>query len=154
MQPVVVRRVINKKKSTPKDKCLLKKRSPPKTCEHGKRKSRCIKCGGSALCIHGLRKSRCAKCDGSEMCIHKRQRANCPLCDGSNTCHHGKQKNACKICNKNKYVCDYCDECYASNSSLTRHYNTIIHKKTFIATFKECFDEDISFYEAAKMGYQ
>jgi len=37
-------------------------------CEHGKRKSTCKECGGSAFCEHGKRKSRCKECGGSGLC--------------------------------------------------------------------------------------
>ena len=35
-------------------------------CEHGKRKSRCIDCGGKDICEHGKYKYSCKECGGKD----------------------------------------------------------------------------------------
>ena len=37
-------------------------------CIHGKYKSNCKECGGSALCQHGIHKFGCRKCGGNGIC--------------------------------------------------------------------------------------
>ena len=61
-------------------------------CEHGRRKSYCKECGGSAICEHGRQKQRCKECGGSAICEHGRQKPQCMECGGSAICEHGRQK--------------------------------------------------------------
>ena len=68
-------------------------------CEHGKRRSRCGKCGGSEICQHNRRRSRCMVCGGSEICEHGRRKANCVMRRGSGVCMHKRRKTLCKECN-------------------------------------------------------
>jgi hypothetical protein len=115
-----------------------------KKCPHGKRKSRCIECGGSSICVHKKEKSQCkdclgssfcehkklkqycTDCGGASMCIHDKRRSRCITCGGSDFCEHGREKSTCKTCggssicihNKRK---QYCAECDGSS--------TCIHKK-------------------------
>jgi hypothetical protein len=70
----------------------MPKRKPPTPCEHGKRKDRCVDCGGSGICLHGRQKARCVDCGGSGICLHGRQKATCVDCGGSGICLHGRRK--------------------------------------------------------------
>ena len=87
-----------------------------KKCEHGKEKSRCVKCHGSQICEHGRRKQGCKACNGSQICEHARQKSQCKACNGSQICEHGRQKSSCKDCNGSqicehgiiKYTCKLC----------------------------------------------
>ena len=69
-------------------------------CPHGKRKSRCVDCGGGSICIHGIIKYFCKDCGGGGVCIHGKQKSRCVDCDGGSICEHGKQRTGCTICNK------------------------------------------------------
>ena len=71
---------------------------PPVRCEHGKRKSRCILCGGSDLCEHNIRKEGCRACGGSSFCEHGKQKSKCKECGGSQICEHGIVKARCRDC--------------------------------------------------------
>jgi hypothetical protein len=66
-------------------------------CEHGKRKSRCVDCGGSEICEHNKIKSRCIECGGESICEHQKRKDNCREC-GNSYCKHGKKKSRCKEC--------------------------------------------------------
>ena len=77
-----------------------------KKCEHGKRKTRCVECGGSEICIHNKRRSRCVDCGGGEICEHKIIRANCINCKGSQVCEHNKIRPRCVAC-KGSQVCEH-----------------------------------------------
>ena len=70
-----------------------------KKCEHGKRKCRCVECGGGSICEHNKIKSRCNRCDGNDICEHKKRKNICIDCNGSQLCIHTKQKIQCKECN-------------------------------------------------------
>ncbi len=39
-------------------------------CEHNKRKSRCITCGGNEICEHKKRKSICITCGGNDLYVN------------------------------------------------------------------------------------
>jgi len=85
-------------------------------CQHNKRKSRCVECGGSEICEHNKRKSRCVECGGSELCIHNYQKTKCFECEGSEICIHKKRKQYCKNCQGSAYclhniIKRRCDEC-------------------------------------------
>src|SRR5437016_10596061 len=75
-------------------------------CLHGKRKERCVECGGNSLCLHKKIKGRCVECGGSESCIHDIVKGNCKLCDGSSFCQHGKRKNTCIPCGGSQ-ICEH-----------------------------------------------
>ena len=49
-------------------------------------------------CIHGKRKDRCVDCGGVGTCIHKREVRYCKDCGGCGFCKHGKRKSRCKEC--------------------------------------------------------
>ena len=53
-----------------------------KKCEHGRRRSICKECGGSAICEHGRQRHQCKECGGSDICKHGRQRRHCKDCGG------------------------------------------------------------------------
>lgn len=79
----------------------IEKIKTPKTqhnCEHGKRKSRCLDCGGSEMCNHNKRRSRCVECKGSEICEHKKIRISCVDCGGSQICEHKTVRSRCIKC--------------------------------------------------------
>ena len=67
-------------------------------CEHGKRKTQCIECGGSQICEHGKQKVQCRQCGGSQICEHGKRKAQCRQCGGSQICEHGKRKAQCRQC--------------------------------------------------------
>jgi hypothetical protein len=67
-------------------------------CEHGRRRSRCKDCGGSAICQHGRVKYRCKECGGNGICDHGRRKSQCKDCGGSGICDHGRRKFQCKDC--------------------------------------------------------
>ena len=85
-------------------------------CEHGKRISRCVDCGGSEICEHKKIKSRCVECGGCSICEHKKRKDHCKEC-GNSYCKHGREKTTCVTCDgsmfckhkKNKYRCKECD---------------------------------------------
>jgi hypothetical protein len=85
-------------------------------CEHNKFKQYCKECGGSAFCEHGKRKTNCKKCGGSAFCEHGRLKAQCKECGGSAFCEHEKRKAICKECNGSAF-CEhgkykaYCKKC-------------------------------------------
>ena len=87
-----------------------------KKCEHGKQKSRCKECGGSAFCEHGKWKSHCKECGGSLFCEHEKRKSRCNECGGSAFCEHGKHKSSCRYCcgsafcehGKRKSICKEC----------------------------------------------
>jgi hypothetical protein len=87
-------------------------------CEHGKRKRRCVECGGSEFCKHKKAKNDCIECKGSSICEHERRRRNCVDCKGSGVCEHNRDKSRCvdckgsRICqhNKDKRICRLCSD--------------------------------------------
>ena len=85
-------------------------------CEHNKRKSRCVECGGSQICEHKKLRGRCVECGGSEICEHKKLRGRCVECGGSQICEHSKVKQFCKECG-GRQICEHnkqkngCIEC-------------------------------------------
>ena len=79
---------------------IVKKKATYKhiKCEHDKRRTRCVPCGGSGLCQHLKLKECCYFCHGSAYCIHGKQKRICLPCDGSHFCIHQQRKHRCKIC--------------------------------------------------------
>jgi hypothetical protein len=74
-------------------------------CNHGKRKTMCKLCDGTALCKHHRQKIHCKECrpsTSSAYCQHNRQRSRCHLCGGSGICKHGREKYRCKDCRGSK----------------------------------------------------
>ena len=83
-------------------RCALHSRQSPTPCfiadtlcEHLKRRTRCITCGGGALCPHG-RMNR-AKCALHTVCVHNKAKAKCRLC-GNTHCVHGIDRRECGRC--------------------------------------------------------
>ena len=73
----------------PKPHKTKKKPSKPKPqkkqhriCEHNKRKSRCIECGGGSICEHKKIRSMCIECGGGSICEHNKRRTECIECGG------------------------------------------------------------------------
>lgn len=85
-------------------------------CEHNREQSRCIECKGSQICEHGKHKFRCKDCGGSSICEHNRERSHCKDCGGSQICKHNRERSCCKecggisICEHNR-VRSHCKEC-------------------------------------------
>eukprot|EP00605_Chrysophyceae_sp_TOSAG23-4_P002650 GSChrysophyteH1.ASY1.ANO1.2926.1 assembled CDS len=87
-------------------------------CEHGRRKYRCVKCGGSGICEHSRVRSRCKVCGESQVCSHGREKKKCEDCGGETLCVHEKVKSQCTDCGgsgmcahgKSKYSCENCGE--------------------------------------------
>jgi hypothetical protein len=75
-------------------------------CEHGKRKSRCVDCGGSEICEHKKIKGGCRECKGSSFCEHDRQRSRCKECRGNGLCIHDRCKSRCKECGGSS-ICEH-----------------------------------------------
>ena len=67
-------------------------------CEHGRQRSRCKDCGGSAFCEHGRIRRQCKDCGGSAFCEHGRIRRQCKECGGSAFCEHDRIRRQCKEC--------------------------------------------------------
>ncbi len=90
-----------------------------KKCEHGRRKERCIDCGGSEICEHNRQKYNCRECGGIGICEHNRRKSKCKECGGSEICEHNCQKYQCKecggsqICVHNRQISG-CKECNGS----------------------------------------
>ena len=75
-----------------------RKRAPPTKgpCEHGvKSRSKCKVC---SACPHGKRRSRCMECGGASICEHGRERSRCKECGGASICEHGRERSKCKEC--------------------------------------------------------
>ncbi len=87
-----------------------------KICQHNKRQTRCIDCGGSEICIHKKIKYNCLDCKGNGICCHNIQKTFCKQCNGGSYCNHGNRKYRCieckgnGICNHkiNKFSCKIC----------------------------------------------
>ena len=67
-------------------------------CEHGKRKTVCMLCGGGSICIHNKQRPWCMECGGSARCSHGRQKSRCVDCEGVAICIHGKLRIKCCLC--------------------------------------------------------
>jgi len=85
-------------------------------CPHGRRRSQCKECGGSAFCEHGRLRNKCKECGGASICEHGRQRYGCKECGGSGICEHGRERSVCKECGGGS-ICEHgrrrtqCKEC-------------------------------------------
>jgi hypothetical protein len=104
-------------------------------CEHGKRKTICKECGGSAICEHGKERFYCKDCNGAGLCQHNKIKYSCKECGGGKRiCEHGKYKTICKECGGSA-ICEHgkrrtiCKEC--GGSAICEHGK---HKNTC----KEC----------------
>ncbi len=109
-----------------------------KYCIHGKRKTRCIRCGGSEICEHKRLRSHCIKCDGSQICEHKKRRSDCSDCGGSQICEHKKRRSDCADCGGSQ-ICEHkrlrsqCIDCGGSK---------ICEHKRLRWQCKECLNSD------------
>ena len=69
----------------------------PRKCPHGRRRTQCKECGGSAICPHGRRRAQCKECGGSAICLHGLQRFRCKECgDPTAFCEHGRHFYICQ----------------------------------------------------------
>ena len=104
-------------------------------CEHGRHKSQCRDCGGSAVCPHGRAKNICIECGGASICEHKRRRSKCKDCGGTSICEHNREKNQCRECGGNSF-CEHsrikknCKECCGAG---------ICEHNRIRSSCKECF---------------
>ena len=103
-------------------------------CEHGKRKDRCLECGGSQICIHGKQKGQCRECEGSSFCIHDKLKAQCRECGGSQICIHDKHKHVCRECGGSAFCIhdkrkERCLECGGGALCKSPWCETIVTKK-------------------------
>ena len=69
-------------------------------CEHGRQRYSCKECGGSRICEHGRIRSQCKECGGASICVHARERSKCKECGGSQICEHDRRRSRCKECKK------------------------------------------------------
>lgn len=76
-----------------------------KKCRHGKRNTRCVKCGGKELCVHGKVYFGCKECYANALCIH------------------GKYKDKCWLCSKQRWR--FCSKCQCNVLSSVRLKNKI-----------------------------
>lgn len=53
-------------------------------CEHHRKRSQCVDCGGASICNHKRRREQCVPCGGSQICLHQRIRDKCRECDPDN----------------------------------------------------------------------
>ena len=70
-------------------------------CEHNKRRTLCVLCGGQSLCIHGRQKIHCKQCRPKRcksFCKHGRQKSRCKDCNGVGICEHKRDRYRCKLC--------------------------------------------------------
>lgn len=72
-------------------------------CEHNRRSSRCVDCGGREICPHKRVQRNCLPCGGSIFCIHKIDKAYCKQCGGSRICEHNTQRRRCRLCSPKNY---------------------------------------------------
>jgi hypothetical protein len=99
-----------------------------KKCEHQKRKSRCVECGGSEICEHKRVRSRCKDCKGGSICEHNRIRSSCKDCKGGSICQHNRVRSRCKDCDgsqfcEHKRLKQFCKDC--DGSRICIHKNRI-----------------------------
>jgi hypothetical protein len=88
-----------------------------KKCEHNKRESRCVECGGVEVCEHKRLKYNCKDCKGNGICEHGKYKTRCKLCEGGSYCEHKRIRICCKLCggsqicehNKLKLTCKECE---------------------------------------------
>ena len=71
-------------------------------------------------CTHGKQKSRCIECNGSAICRHKMQTRFCVECKGAAICKHGKRKYWCGQCEKEKGEKEKEEKGSSSGGSKTR----------------------------------
>ena len=111
-------------------------------CKHGKRKYRCIECGGHRICEHGRQRHTCKECGGKSRCKHGRLNFRCIECGGAGMCEHKKQRQYCKECcgnsldpvtGKSKY--NLCKSCKYTLG--TKRY--VSKEKKYIKMCADCF---------------
>uniref|UniRef100_A0A0G4H9R7 Uncharacterized protein n=1 Tax=Chromera velia CCMP2878 TaxID=1169474 RepID=A0A0G4H9R7_9ALVE len=78
-----------------------------KRCLHGKRRSHCKECGGTAICPHGRTRYICKDCGGQGICTHGRIRYNCKECGGKGVCEHSSYRSKCRLCRGRASLCEH-----------------------------------------------
>ena len=78
-----------------------------KVCEHGAH-SLCSKCFPPLKCPHGKRKDRCIECGGTGLCEHKKQKGQCTQC--RDLYGHGIGIYFCSVTRQAKRDCRHCRE--------------------------------------------
>ena len=78
-----------------------------KVCEHGAH-SLCRKCFPPLKCPHGKRKDRCIECGGTGLCEHKKQKGQCTQC--RDLYGHGIGIYFCSVTRQAKRDCRHCRE--------------------------------------------
>ena len=76
----------------------------PGVCEHGRVKSTCKECKGTAICPHARIKSSCKECGGGSICSHGKRKSQCKDCGGGSICTHGRIKRTCKECKGQRHL--------------------------------------------------
>jgi hypothetical protein len=111
------------------DKCRTKDKEARK-CEHNKRKTLCISCGGSQMCEHNKEKYTCKQCGGGGICEHEKRKSECKLCGGNQVCEHNKRKSRCIQCGGSQ-ICEHskdkqsCKECNQTSYLIRLHTKQI-----------------------------
>jgi len=82
---------------------------PVRRCEHGRRRSTCLLCGGSQICNHGRVRSQCGECRGAAVCEHSRRLRTCSECLTPHSCPHGRTFDLCKDCGGGDRLLRRCD---------------------------------------------
>ena len=111
-------------------KCLdiAKKSKEKHKCLHGKHKSICKICEGSAICEHQRIRSSCKECGGGGRCEHNRVRSSCKECEGGQICQHQKRRSICKICDPTGHLANV----VRSRISIALKHNKEMHSIEYI----------------------
>ena len=67
-------------------------------CEHGRERSRCKECGGSAICEHGRQRSSARSAVGHQSASTVVVAMSARSAVGAAICEHGRQRHRCKEC--------------------------------------------------------
>jgi len=79
-------------------------RLPRALCEHNKRRSVCVACGGGQICEHQKVRSVCVDCGSGSICKHAKVRSVCLACGGGQICEHQKVRSKCAECAAQKVI--------------------------------------------------
>ena len=115
-----------KKKIAQKNKCI-----------HGRQKTRCRECGGSAFCIHEKYKSRCRECGGSQICIHDKHKSSCRECGGIQICIHDKHRRYCPECDPQGHLSSIVSRGVRKALKSSKSKHSIEYLGCDIQTFRE-----------------
>jgi hypothetical protein len=132
--------------SSPSSTERPKKKFIETKCEHGKRKARCVDCGGSEICVHKRIRYGCKECKGAGICPHNRTKSECHECGGSRFCSHGKRKSYCKECGG----LGLCEHGLKQYSCKRCKGNGICEHNKYKTTCKECKGSQICPHDKVK----